>query len=68
MYAAPGYHPRTQGKMGRWHQILNNRILLDSYYLPGDFELQIGAFVFGHDPLLQRWRGSSFLLRSWHGR
>ena len=39
------YHPQTQGKIERWHQTLKNRILLDNYYLPGDHERQIGAFV-----------------------
>jgi putative transposase len=39
------YHPQTQGKIERWHQTLKNRILLDNYYLPGDLERQIGAFV-----------------------
>ena len=39
------YHPQTQGKLERWHQTLKNRILLDNYYLPGDLERQIGAFV-----------------------
>jgi RNA-directed DNA polymerase len=39
------YHPQTQGKIERWHQTLKNRILLDSYYLPGDLERQIGTFV-----------------------
>ena len=29
----------------RWHQTLKNRILLGNYYLPGDLEMQIGAFV-----------------------
>lgn len=28
-----------------YHQTLKNRILLDNYYLPGDLERQIGAFV-----------------------
>ena len=32
------YHPMTQGKIERWHQPLNNRILLENYYLPGDLE------------------------------
>ena len=41
------YHPQTQGKIERWHQTLKNRILLENYYLPGDLEAQIGAFV-GH--------------------
>jgi RNA-directed DNA polymerase len=27
------------------HQTLKNRILLDNYYLPGDLERQIDAFV-----------------------
>ena len=39
------YHPQTQGKIERWHQTLKNRILLDNYYLPGDLERQIDAFV-----------------------
>jgi hypothetical protein len=29
----------------RWHQTLKNRILLENYYLPGDLEAQIEAFV-----------------------
>ncbi len=39
------YHPQTQGKIERWHQTLKNRVLLENYYLPGDLEGQIGAFV-----------------------
>ena len=39
------YHPPTQGKIERWHQTLKNRILLENYYLPGDLENQISAFV-----------------------
>jgi transposase InsO family protein len=39
------YHPQTQGKIERWHQTLKNRILLENYYLPGDLEVQIEAFV-----------------------
>ena len=39
------YHPMTQGKIERWHQTLKNRILLENYYLPGDLEDQIEAFV-----------------------
>jgi putative transposase len=35
----------TQGKIERWHQTLKIRILLENYYLPGDLEAQIGAFV-----------------------
>jgi Integrase core domain len=33
------------GKIERWHQTPKNRILLDNYYLTGDLERQIGAFV-----------------------
>jgi transposase InsO family protein len=39
------YHPMTQGKIERWHQTLKNRILLENYFLPGDLEAEIGAFV-----------------------
>ena len=43
------YHPMTQGKIERWHQALKNRILLENYYLPGDLEAQIEAFVAGYN-------------------
>ena len=39
------YNPQTQGKVERWHQTLKNRILLEHYYLPGDLERQVAAFV-----------------------
>jgi hypothetical protein len=39
------YHPQTQGKLERWHQTLKNRILLENYYLPGDLEREIKAFI-----------------------
>jgi putative transposase len=39
------HHPQTQGKIERWHQTMKNRILLENYYLPGDLERQIEAFV-----------------------
>jgi len=39
------YHPQTQGKIERWHQTLKNRVLLENYFLPGDLEAQIEAFV-----------------------
>jgi transposase InsO family protein len=39
------FHPQTQGKIERWHQTLKNRALLEIYYLPGDLEFQISAFV-----------------------
>jgi len=39
------FHPQTQGKIERWHRTMKNRVLLENYYLPGDLERQIGAFV-----------------------
>jgi transposase InsO family protein len=39
------YHPQTQGKIERWHQTLKNRICLENYFLPGDLEAQIEAFI-----------------------
>ena len=38
-------HSQTQGKIERWHQTLKNRIFLENYFLPGDLQTQIGAFV-----------------------
>jgi hypothetical protein len=37
--------PADAGKIERWHQTLKNRILLENYYLPGDLEAKIDAFV-----------------------
>ena len=37
--------PRKPLANERWHQTLKNRILLENYFLPGDLEAQIGAFV-----------------------
>jgi putative transposase len=42
-------HPQTQGKIERWHQTLKNRILLENYYLPGELEAQVRAFVEHHN-------------------
>jgi putative transposase len=39
------YHPMTQGKIERWHLSLKTRILLENYYLPGDLERAVAAFV-----------------------
>ena len=39
------FHPQTLGKIERCHQTLKNRILLENYFLPGDLEAQIEAFV-----------------------
>jgi transposase InsO family protein len=44
VHGAP-FHPQAQGKIERWHQTLKNQVLLENYYLPGDLEGQIGAFV-----------------------
>jgi transposase InsO family protein len=38
-------HPQTQGKIERWHQTLKNRISQENYFLPGDLENQIQAFI-----------------------
>jgi len=43
------YHPQTQGKIERWHQTLKNRILLENYFLPGDLEAHVAAFVGHHN-------------------
>jgi putative transposase len=42
-------HSQTQGKIERWHPTLKNRILLANYYLPGDLEAKIAAFVEHHN-------------------
>ena len=39
------YHPKTQGKIERWHPSMKNQVLLENYYLPGDLKARIGAFV-----------------------
>ena len=46
------FHPQTQGKIERWHQTLKNRVMLENYFLPGDLERQIKAFVehYNHQP------------------
>ena len=41
---APMY-PQIQGKIERWRQTLKNRILPENYFLPGDLEARIEAFV-----------------------
>ena len=38
-------HPQTQGKIERWHQSLKNRVLLENYFLPGQLEAAVAAFV-----------------------
>jgi putative transposase len=38
-------HPQTQGKIERWHQTLKNRVLLENYFLPGQLEAAVNAFV-----------------------
>ena len=39
------HHPQTQDKIERWHQTLKNRILFEHYYLPGDLDARIEAFI-----------------------
>ncbi len=39
------FRPQTQSKIERWHQTMKNHILLENYYLLGDLEIQIDAFV-----------------------
>lgn len=39
------HHPQTPGKIAHWHQTMKNRVLLENYFLPGDLERQIDAFV-----------------------
>ena len=41
----------TQGKIERWHLTLKNRILLENYYLPGQLEARIEAFVVHYNHL-----------------
>jgi transposase InsO family protein len=43
--------PRLDRGIERWHQTLKNRILLENYYLPGDLEAEIGAFVADYNHL-----------------
>ena len=31
--------------MARWHQTLKNRVVLENYFLPGQLEEAVGAFV-----------------------
>ncbi len=38
-------HPQTQGKIERWHQTLKNRVLLENYFLEGELEAAIAAFI-----------------------
>ena len=38
-------HPQTQGKIERWHQTLKNRILLENYFLEGELQAAIAAFI-----------------------
>ena len=39
------YHPMTQGKIERYHRTMKNQIKLQNYYLPGELEQEIEAFV-----------------------
>jgi hypothetical protein len=39
------YHPMTQGKIERYHRTMKNVVKLQNYYLPGQLEREIEAFV-----------------------
>ncbi len=39
------FFSQTQGKIERWHQTLKNRILLENYFLEGELEAAIAAFI-----------------------
>ena len=39
------YHPMTQGKIERYHRSMKNQIRLENYYLPGDLQARVAAFV-----------------------
>ncbi len=45
--AAP-HHPQAQGRIEGWHQTMKNRVPPENYFLPGDLQRQIDAFV-DHD-------------------
>ena len=55
VHGAP-FHSQIQGKIERWHQTLNNRILLENHFLPGDLKAQVEAFVERYNH--QRYHGS----------
>ena len=38
-------HPMTQGKIERYHRSMKNHVLLENYYLPGQLENRLTAFV-----------------------
>ena len=62
-------HPQTQGKIERWHQTLKNRILLENYYLPGDLERQIAAFIEHYNnPRYHESLGNVTPSDAYHGR
>jgi transposase InsO family protein len=39
------YHPRTQGKIERYHRTMKNLVKLRNYWYPDELERQIGQFV-----------------------
>lgn len=39
------YHPQTQGKIKRYHRTMKNVVKLENYWLPGDLERKLAAFV-----------------------
>ena len=39
------YHPMTQGKIERYHGLMQNQILLENYPLPGELEAALSRCV-----------------------
>jgi putative transposase len=41
----PPYHPKTQGKIQRWHRTVKNIVKLENYYSPEELKIAIAGFV-----------------------
>jgi nitric oxide synthase oxygenase domain/subunit len=39
------YHPQTQGKIERYHRTMKNVVKLKNYWVPGELQLELTAFV-----------------------
>lgn len=51
------YYPQTQGEIERWHQTLQNHILLENYYFPDELQDRIRQFVdyYNHERYHESW-------------